>query len=234
MWSGFIILWRSTQLCDGRPSNCLWYACLSSQGNIARPCTNLNMLGLSQWVNLQNQQDRGRAAANKPLYWSTPLSLKILSLWIICFWIQWFELYPEHLSNPFYISGESYAGVYVPTLASKVVEGTANSTNFQVHLSSFVSNCNWTSLSGIKKGEKPLINFKVPISSSHPLLNDMGNTQFLDDGFDWLNFLNMKKCTLLQGYLIGNGIADDEYDGNGHVPFLFGMALISSNIFEVG
>ncbi|XP_039165177.1 serine carboxypeptidase-like 20 [Eucalyptus grandis] len=85
------------------------------------------------------------------------------------FLLKWFELYPEYLSNPFYISGESYAGVYVPTLASNVVKG-------------------------IKKGEKPLINFK--------------------------------------GYLIGNGIADDEYDGNGHVPFFFGMALISSDIFE--
>ncbi|KAI3413094.1 uncharacterized protein J3R85_016531 [Psidium guajava] len=85
------------------------------------------------------------------------------------FLLKWFELYPEYLSNRFYISGESYAGVYVPTLASKVAKG-------------------------IKKGEKPLINFK--------------------------------------GYLIGNGIADDEYDGNGHVPFFFGMALISIDIFE--
>lgn len=37
--------------------------------------------------------------------------------------MQWFREYPEFLENPFYISGESYAGVYVPTLASEVVQG---------------------------------------------------------------------------------------------------------------
>jgi serine carboxypeptidase-like clade I len=39
--------------------------------------------------------------------------------------MQWFQLYPEFLENPFYIAGESYAGVYVPTLSHEVVEGAA-------------------------------------------------------------------------------------------------------------
>ncbi|KAJ4833227.1 Serine carboxypeptidase-like 20 [Turnera subulata] len=39
------------------------------------------------------------------------------------FLLKWFELYPEFLSNPFFIAGESYAGVYVPTLSYEVVKG---------------------------------------------------------------------------------------------------------------
>ncbi|KAK3416058.1 hypothetical protein EUGRSUZ_H01620 [Eucalyptus grandis] len=85
------------------------------------------------------------------------------------FLLKWFKLYPEFLSNPFYISGESYAGVYVPTLALEVVKGT-------------------------QIGETPLINFK--------------------------------------GYMIGNGVTDEEFDGNAYVPFAFGMGLISSDIYE--
>uniref|UniRef100_A0A0D9XY96 Carboxypeptidase n=1 Tax=Leersia perrieri TaxID=77586 RepID=A0A0D9XY96_9ORYZ len=54
------------------------------------------------------------------------------------FLLKWFQLYPEFLNNPFYITGESYAGVYVPTLSHEVVKG-------------------------IRGGVKPTINFKVHI-----------------------------------------------------------------------
>lgn len=51
------------------------------------------------------------------------------------FLLKWFGQFPEFLGNPFYIAGESYAGIYVPTLASDVVKG-------------------------IKSAAKPVINFK--------------------------------------------------------------------------
>ncbi|GAB4855867.1 carbohydrate-binding module 1 protein [Ancistrocladus abbreviatus] len=51
------------------------------------------------------------------------------------FLLKWFEQFPEFIQNPFYMSGESYAGIYVPTLATKVAEG-------------------------IKAGIQPIINFK--------------------------------------------------------------------------
>ncbi|XWS75996.1 hypothetical protein CRYUN_Cryun01aG0139700 [Craigia yunnanensis] len=85
------------------------------------------------------------------------------------FLLKWFELYPEFLSNPFFIAGESYAGVYVPTLSYEVVKG-------------------------IDAGTKPVLNFK--------------------------------------GYLVGNGVTDDEFDGNALVPFAHGMGLISDDLYE--
>ncbi|KAJ3675684.1 hypothetical protein LUZ60_004726 [Juncus effusus] len=85
------------------------------------------------------------------------------------FLLKWFELYPEYLGNPFYISGESYAGIYIPTLAAEVVKG-------------------------IQEGVNPAINFK--------------------------------------GYLIGNGVADFDYDKNSFVPFAHGMGLISEDLYQ--
>lgn len=85
------------------------------------------------------------------------------------FLLKWFELYPEFLSNPFFISGESYAGVYVPTLTYEVAKG-------------------------IEAGVTPTINLK--------------------------------------GYMVGNGVTDDEFDGNALIPFVHGMGLISDDLFQ--
>lgn len=85
------------------------------------------------------------------------------------FLLKWFEEYPEFLSNPFYISGESYAGIYVPTLGSEVVKG-------------------------IEARVTPILNFK--------------------------------------GYMVGNGVTDNIFDGNALVPFVHGMALISEVQFQ--
>ncbi|KAJ0792422.1 putative carboxypeptidase C [Helianthus annuus] len=83
---------------------------------------------------------------------------------------SWFKIYPEYLSNPFFIAGESYAGVYVPTLSYEVVKG-------------------------LDAGDKPTLNFK--------------------------------------GYIVGNGVTDDVFDGNALVPFAHGMGLISDELYQV-
>ncbi|XP_057962295.1 serine carboxypeptidase-like 20 [Malania oleifera] len=85
------------------------------------------------------------------------------------FLLEWLKQFPEFQANPFYIAGESYAGIYVPTLASEVVKGN-------------------------QIGAKPTINLK--------------------------------------GYIVGNGVTDNYFDGNALIPFAHGMGLISDAIFK--
>ncbi len=35
------------------------------------------------------------------------------------FLVQWFKLFPEYQTNQFYAFGESYAGKYIPTIATR-------------------------------------------------------------------------------------------------------------------
>ncbi|CAL0304580.1 unnamed protein product [Lupinus luteus] len=51
------------------------------------------------------------------------------------FLLEWFKLYPEFLANPLFLAGESFAGIYIPTLAQQIVQG-------------------------FKAGAKPKLNFK--------------------------------------------------------------------------
>ncbi|KAM7266036.1 hypothetical protein ACFE04_003719 [Oxalis oulophora] len=54
------------------------------------------------------------------------------------FLLKWFELYPEFLSNPFFISGESYAGIYVPTLSYEVMKGLDAGTKPVINLKGYL------------------------------------------------------------------------------------------------
>jgi hypothetical protein len=50
----------------------------------------------------------------------------------------------------------------------------------------------------------------------------------------FLKFMTAIWSHCIQGYLVGNGVADEEFDGNALVPFAHGMGLISDDLFEVG
>uniref|UniRef100_A0ACD5UAF6 Uncharacterized protein n=2 Tax=Avena sativa TaxID=4498 RepID=A0ACD5UAF6_AVESA len=54
------------------------------------------------------------------------------------FLLKWFELYPELQSNSFYISGESYAGIYIPTLADEVVKGTRKALKPRINFKGYL------------------------------------------------------------------------------------------------
>ncbi|XP_062084129.1 serine carboxypeptidase-like 20 [Humulus lupulus] len=55
------------------------------------------------------------------------------------FLLKWFKKFPEFISNPFYIAGESYAGVYVPTLAAEIVTGNgSNGTSPIINLKGYM------------------------------------------------------------------------------------------------
>jgi carboxypeptidase C (cathepsin A) len=36
--------------------------------------------------------------------------------------LEFYQVYPELVDNPFYITGESYAGHWIPALASRIIK----------------------------------------------------------------------------------------------------------------
>eukprot|EP00301_Raphidiophrys_heterophryoidea_P007010 c12769_g1_i1.p1 GENE.c12769_g1_i1~~c12769_g1_i1.p1 ORF type:complete len:549 (+),score=114.78 c12769_g1_i1:1347-2993(+) len=47
------------------------------------------------------------------------------------FLINWMKAFPEFQSNPVFVTGESYAGVYVPTLVREIINDPNNTINIQ-------------------------------------------------------------------------------------------------------
>ncbi|OVA05236.1 Peptidase S10 [Macleaya cordata] len=44
--------------------------------------------------------------------------------------------------------------------------------------------------------------------------------------------MGLKPVLNFKGYMVGNGVTDEEFDGNALVPFAHGMALISNDLFQ--
>lgn len=53
---------------------------------------------------------------------------------------EFFRLFPEFNKNELFLTGESYGGIYIPTLAERVMEDA--SLNLQVHMNTAVIHSN--------------------------------------------------------------------------------------------
>ena len=50
------------------------------------------------------------------------------------FFQQFFKMFPQYADLPFFITGESYGGHYVPAIASRIVQVRYNWISLQEHL----------------------------------------------------------------------------------------------------
>jgi len=54
------------------------------------------------------------------------------------FLLNWFQAYPEYANNQFFVAGESYAGIYVPTLVDQIMQGNEGGKNPKINLEGFM------------------------------------------------------------------------------------------------
>jgi carboxypeptidase C (cathepsin A) len=50
---------------------------------------------------------------------------------------QWYAAFPEFQTNDFWITGESYAGHYIPTLVYQIVQNEGNASTIPINLQGF-------------------------------------------------------------------------------------------------
>jgi len=50
------------------------------------------------------------------------------------FLVNWLERFPQYKTRDFYVTGESYAGHYIPELASTILTNNKNTTNTVINL----------------------------------------------------------------------------------------------------
>nr|AGV54426.1 serine carboxypeptidase-like protein [Phaseolus vulgaris] len=82
------------------------------------------------------------------------------------FLLKWFQQFPEFQANPFYIAGESYAGIYVPTLASEVAKGIQSGTKPVINFKGYMG---WEMVS---RNEYLMVNALIPFVHGMGLISD--------------------------------------------------------------
>ncbi|KAH9308192.1 hypothetical protein KI387_036103 [Taxus chinensis] len=89
------------------------------------------------------------------------------------FLLKWFEKFPEYRSSDFFLTGESYAGHYIPQLADRLLDHNKMAGGFQFHIK------------GIAIGN-PLLKLDVDAAASweyfwsHGLISEETNSAIMD------------------------------------------------------
>eukprot|EP01111_Echinosteliopsis_oligospora_P005467 TRINITY_DN1881_c0_g1_i1.p1 TRINITY_DN1881_c0_g1~~TRINITY_DN1881_c0_g1_i1.p1 ORF type:complete len:459 (-),score=135.72 TRINITY_DN1881_c0_g1_i1:75-1451(-) len=60
------------------------------------------------------------------------------------FLLSFFQQYPQFAKNPFFVTGESYGGHYVPNLAKRILDGNKANPPLQINLQGFAAGNAWT------------------------------------------------------------------------------------------
>ncbi|CAG7906534.1 unnamed protein product [Brassica rapa] len=107
---------------------------------------------------------------------------------------KWLSKHPQFYANPFYVAGDSYSGMIVPSVVQEISEG------------------NYICC-------KPLINLQVI---------DIYFSYFPSTECIYYAYFFIKK----QGYILGNPVTDTKLEHNYRIPFAYGMALISEELYE--
>ncbi|XP_072973128.1 serine carboxypeptidase-like 17 [Typha angustifolia] len=87
------------------------------------------------------------------------------SMQVHSFIIKWFIDHPQFLSNPFYVSGDSYAGKLVPLIAQIISEGTNYGNDLVLNLKGYL-------IGNPATGEKIDQNSKVPYAHGVGIISD--------------------------------------------------------------
>eukprot|EP01094_Clydonella_sp_ATCC50884_P001464 TRINITY_DN11090_c0_g1_i2.p1 TRINITY_DN11090_c0_g1~~TRINITY_DN11090_c0_g1_i2.p1 ORF type:complete len:471 (+),score=135.73 TRINITY_DN11090_c0_g1_i2:39-1415(+) len=152
------------------------------------------------------------------------------------FLVNWFAAYPEYAQNDFYIAGESYGGIYVPTLAYLVHEKNQDPSNPKLNLKGVLVG------NGVTDEEYDATSFPV-FAYNHGLYSDTIHKELEKEGCltDTVALRSAPSCGLLlaQMYVqIGNVNIYDIYhscyqganEGDAYSPLQVASEVVGAEV----
>jgi carboxypeptidase C (cathepsin A) len=128
--------------------------------------------------------------------------------------LNFFKAFPEYASNDFYISGESYAGIYVPTLANRIVMGNA-AGNAKINIKGIaVGNGCWGSEVGTCSSSSDANRYAVELFKGHSMIAQSTYADIIATCGPMMNGTSQDCQSLINNALsnVGNIDVYDVYD----------------------